>query len=100
MKNIFIDMDRDIVDLSHNINRWFNDHPNLIDKHKMFPDHIPCIFRDPKPIKGSIESIKKLYNLKKYNMFIASSSPWGNPESSTDKRYWIEKYFGDILQNN
>ena len=28
---------------------------------------------------------------------IASSSPWGNPQSSTDKRYWIERYFGDLF---
>ena len=30
-------------------------------------------------------------------MFIATSSPWGNPDAATDKRYWIEKYFGNIF---
>lgn len=97
METIFIDMDGVIVDLSQNINRWFDNHPNLKEKYKNFPDHIPGIFRDPKPIKDSIESIKKLCSTEKYNILIASSSPWGNPQSSTDKRFWIEKYFGDIF---
>ena len=26
-----------------------------------------------------------------------TSSPWGNPDQSTDKRYWIEKYFGNMF---
>ena len=30
-------------------------------------------------------------------MFIATSSPWGNPEALTDKRYWLEYYFGEMF---
>ena len=30
-------------------------------------------------------------------MFIATSSPWGNPEALTDKRYWVEYYFGEMF---
>ena len=30
-------------------------------------------------------------------MYIATSAPWGNPSSLTDKRYWIEKYFGEMF---
>ena len=37
MKTIFIDMDGVIVDLSQNINIWFNNHPNLKEKYKEFP---------------------------------------------------------------
>lgn len=97
MKTIFIDMDGVIVDLGENIRLWFNNHPHLKEKYQKFPDHIPGIFRDPHPIKGSIESIIKLHESSKYKLFIATSSPWGNPESSTDKRYWIERHFGEIF---
>lgn len=96
-KIIFIDMDGVIVDLGKNIENWFELHPNLINKYKNYPDHIPGIFRDPPPIENAIESIKKLLKSGKYEMFIATSSPWGNPDALTDKRYWIEKHFGNIF---
>jgi 5'(3')-deoxyribonucleotidase len=33
----------------------------------------------------------------KYELLIATAAPWGNPYASTDKRYWIEKYFGRLF---
>ena len=33
----------------------------------------------------------------KYELYIATSAPWGNPESLTDKRYWIENHFGELF---
>ena len=96
-KIIFIDMDGVIVDLGKNIENWFERFPHLIDKYKNYPDHIPGIFRDPSPIENAIESIKILSKSEKYDLFIATSSPWGNPDALTDKRYWIEKHFGHIF---
>ena len=90
-------MDGVIVDLSDNISKWFSMYPDLKFKYEKYPDHIPGIFRNPKPIKGSISSINELVKSKKYELFIATSAPWGNPESLTDKRYWIENYFGNIF---
>ena len=26
------------------------------------------------------------------------SAPWSNPQSLSDKRYWIEKHFGDMFR--
>jgi 5'(3')-deoxyribonucleotidase len=48
-------------------------------------------------MKGAIEAVKKLHESGKYELFIATSAPWGNPQSNTDKRFWIEDYFGDIF---
>jgi 5'-nucleotidase len=28
---------------------------------------------------------------------IATASPWGNPGASSDKRFWIEEYFGNLF---
>lgn len=96
-KRLYIDMDGVIVDLRSNIEMWFENHRHLIKKYENYPDHIPGIFRDPKPIQNSIKSILQLQNSNKFDMFIATSVPWGNPDSASDKRYWIEKYFGDLF---
>ena len=91
MKIIHLDMDGVLVDLGHEFEKWFQEHPNLIHKYKHSPDHIPGIFRDPRPIDGAIDAVKKLSESNKYELFIATAAPWGNPCSSTDKRYWVEK---------
>lgn len=90
-------MDGVVVDLKNHIESWFSSHPHLVTKYEKYPDHIPGIFRDPKPIEGSIETILQLYELKKFELYVATSAPWGNPESLSDKRYWLEKYFGDVF---
>tara|TARA_R100000027_G_scaffold40233_1_gene29865 strand:+ start:1409 stop:1891 length:483 start_codon:yes stop_codon:yes gene_type:complete len=96
-KIVYIDMDGVLVDLKSNFDKWFDTHPHLVDKFKKCPDHIPGIFRDPLPYEDAIEAVQKLYDSDKYELFIATSSPWGNPDASTDKRYWIEKYFGNMF---
>jgi len=30
-------------------------------------------------------------------LMIATSAPWGNPQSNSDKRFWIEDYFGNMF---
>ena len=60
MKRIFIDMDGVLVDLGAEFDKWFDEHPNLVHKYKHCPDHIPGIFRDPKPYDGAINAINKL----------------------------------------
>jgi len=61
-------------------------------------DNIPHIFRDLEPIEGSIEAIQKLYDSGKYDMFIATTSPWNNETGASDKVEWLKKYFGDIFK--
>ena len=55
------------------------------------------MFRIAKPIDGAIDAIHKLHDSGKYDLFIATSAPWGNPQSLTDKRFWLEDYFGDLF---
>ena len=96
-KILYIDMDGVLVNLGDEITRWFDSHPHLRDKFKKNPDHITGLFRFPKPVQGAVDAIHKLQQSGKYELFIATSSPWGNPEALTDKRYWIEYYFGEIF---
>ena len=90
-------MDGVLVDFGKAIDDWFKKHPHLVDRYKTFPDHIQGLFRIAPPIKGAIDFVKKLHNSGKYDLFIATSAPWGNPQSNTDKRFWIEDYFGNIF---
>ena len=39
----------------------------------------------------------KLYDSDKYDMYIVTMNPWGNPMSSMDKRFWIEDHFGSMF---
>ena len=94
---VYIDMDGVLVDFGKAIEDWFTNHPHLKGRYETFPDHIQGLFRIAPPIKGAIEAVKKLHDSGKYDLFIATSAPWGNPQSNTDKRFWIEDYFGDIF---
>jgi len=96
-KIIYIDMDGVLVDFNQALEDWFEKHPHLKERYKDNPDHIQGIFRNPKPIDGAIEAVKKLHESGKYELFIATSAPWGNPMSLSDKRFWIEDYFGEMF---
>ena len=96
-KIVYIDMDGVIVDFGKAINDWFEKHPHLEERYKTHPDHIQGLFRIAPPIKGAIDAIKKLNDSGKYELFIATSAPWGNQQSLTDKRFWLEDYFDNIF---
>jgi len=96
-KVVYIDMDGVLVDFNQALLDWFEKHPHLKERYKDNPDHIQGIFRNPKPIDGAIEAVKKLHESGKYDLFIATSAPWGNPMSLSDKRFWVEDYFGELF---
>ena len=96
-KIVYIDMDGVLVDLGKAFDKFFTLHPYLKERYTDNPDHIQGIFRNAPPMEGAIEAVKKLHESGKYELFIATSAPWGNPQSNTDKRFWIEDYFGNIF---
>jgi len=96
-KIVYIDMDGVLVDLQAAFDKVFEQNPKLKEQYKDNPDHIQGIFRNPPPIEGAIEAVKKLHESGKYELFIATSAPWGNPLSASDKRFWIEEHFGNLF---
>src|SRR6056300_224353 len=96
-KIIYIDMDGVLVDFQKAIDDWFETHSHLKERYKDNPDHIQGLFRIAPPIEGAIEAVKKLHESGKYELFIATSAPWGNPLSASDKRFWIEEHFGNLF---
>lgn len=97
-KIVYIDMDGVIVDFKDAIEVAYNKNPEFKEKYKKNPDEIPGIFKNPKPIEGAIKAVNKMAESGKYNLFIATSATWNNPESALHKRLWIEKYFKDLFK--
>lgn len=60
-------------------------------KHKPHYDDIPGIFSLMDPMEGAIESVKKL--AEKYDLYILSTAPWGNPSAWIDKLQWVKQHF-------
>lgn len=90
-------MDGVIVDFGKQIEAKLKD-TTLNTKLIESPDLIKDIFLDPPPIDGAIDAINQLQNSNTYNLFIATTAPWGNPDSFTHKRLWIEKHFGGLFE--
>lgn len=97
-KILFLDMDGVLVDFGGHFETIKNSDKFIGEFYKNNIDRIPGIFRNPPPIKDAIESVRKLYENGKYEMYIATAAPWGNPESASDKRYWIETHFGRMFR--
>ena len=93
MKTLFIDMDGVIVDFMQSV----KNHPEF-EKYKNEIDALPDVFLNALPIEHAIDSVGKLLDCGKYEVYIASTAPWGNIDSLSHKRIWIEKYFGERLK--
>lgn len=93
MKILFVDMDGVIVD-------FIKSAKNSADykKHVDELDKIPDIFLNAPPVDDAVDSINRIIDSGKYDVYIASTAPWGNIESLSHKRMWIERYFGDKLK--
>jgi 5'-nucleotidase len=104
-KILYIDMDGVVADFWDAILFY---QPNIDDK-LYFPTYAdqerevdsiaqkhPRIFRDLLPIKGAIEATKPLFD--KFDVYFLSTPMWDIPESYTDKRLWLEKYYGNLAK--
>ena len=91
-------MDGVLVDFERSVQEHFEKYPYQKPIYKNHVDLIHNVFLNAKPIEGAIEAVKKLEESGKYELFIASAAPWGNTESSSHKRIWIEQYFGKMFK--
>ena len=91
-------MDGVLVDFEGHVETVLKSDKFIRDMYGKSPDRIPGIFRNPPLIEGAVDAVHKLYESGKYDMFIATAAPWGNPEAATDKRYWIENHFGRMFR--
>ena len=95
-KIIHIDMDGVLVDLGKEIECRLRD-ANLNPVFIQEPDLIEGIFKNPEPIEGAVDAVKELKDSNRFDLFIATTAPWGNPSRLMHKRLWIENYFGNTF---
>ena len=90
-------MDGVLVDFGGHIDTVMRENPYLNEEYAGREDEIPNIFRHAPPIEGAIEAVKKLEESGKYELYIATAAPWGNPSAAMDKRLWIVEHFGELF---
>ncbi|MFP6900330.1 MAG: hypothetical protein VCA36_05270 [Opitutales bacterium] len=92
-KRLYVDMDGVLVDFQSGINRLDEEtrkrYPNDEDI-----DEAPGIFSLMDPLEGAIESYELLAT--KFDTYILSTAPWGNPSAWSDKLLWVKKYLGEV----
>lgn len=86
---VYIDMDDVICDFSGAYNQAL--HTNTAMK---FPQSQYGFFADLPPKNGAVEAVKSLIQSHAYEPYILTAPSTRNPFSYTEKRVWIEKYFG------
>ena len=90
-KILYVDMDNVLVDFPSGISRISIE---LQSKYQDRLDEVPGIFSLMDPLKGAIESYKKLSH--KFDTYILSTAPWKNSSGWSDKNEWVKKYLGDV----
>lgn len=93
---IYIDMDNVLVDFQSGLDKVPQEikaqyEDDGTGKHHY--DDIPGIFSLMEPMPGAVDAVKALAAHKRYNLYILSTAPWGNPGAWADKLEWVKKYF-------
>ena len=85
-KRIYVDMDDTLA-------KYQQAHTLAKNNTEMnFPQSMPNFFFNLEPIEGAIEGV--LFLSEKYDIHFLTAPSYMNPLSYTEKRLWIEKYFG------
>jgi hypothetical protein len=92
---IYIDMDNVLVDFKSGLDKIS---PEIRARYeddgtgKPHYDDIPGIFSLMDPMPGAVEAVKALAAHRRYNLYILSTAPWGNPGAWADKLEWVKKH--------
>lgn len=58
-------------------------------------DEVPGLFALMEPMPGAIEAVQLL--AKHYDVYILSTSPWGNTTAASDKIEWVKKHMNGVF---
>jgi 5'(3')-deoxyribonucleotidase len=87
MKIVYIDMDDVLCDYTGAHKTAKEANPEI-----EYPQSVPGFWLDLPPLPGAIETVKELQ--AKFDVYILSAPSIHNPISYSEKRLWVEKYFG------
>jgi 5'(3')-deoxyribonucleotidase len=88
-KILHFDMDNVLVDFVSGIDQLTKE--ELI-QYEGELDNVPNIFGKMLPMEGAVEAFKLLS--EHFDVYLASTAPWGNPSAWIDKVEWVQKYLG------
>lgn len=86
---VFIDMDDVLCDYAKAHKQHLLVHPEVT-----YPQSQYGFFTSLEPIEGGVENVKLLINDNRFSPYILTSPSYMNPLCYTEKRVWIERYFG------
>jgi 5'(3')-deoxyribonucleotidase len=89
-KILYIDMDNVLVDFQTGIDSL--SHEEKIASEGEY-DNVSGIFSMMEPMKDAIDAFNILSD--KYDVYILSTAPWGNPSAWTDKLLWVKHFLGE-----
>ena len=91
-KRLYFDMDGVIVDFVSALKLQSKE---ILKEYEGREDEIPGLFGQMAPMPGALDAVRRLS--KKYDCYILSTAPWGNPSAWSDKLTWITKYLDDVF---
>jgi 5'(3')-deoxyribonucleotidase len=96
-KVLYIDMDGVVADFEKSIRLYLPEWDELsMEERGSRTDEIcgrvPDFFLNLDPLPGAIDAVNQLASC--YDTYFLSAAMWNVPQSFSEKRLWIEKYFG------
>jgi len=88
-KILYIDMDNVLVDFKSAFPHLSSE---ILTEYDGRLDEVPGIFSLMQPMKGAIAAFE--YLATRFDTYVLSTSPWGNPSAWSDKLLWTKKYLG------
>lgn len=101
-KIIYIDLDGVVADLEQAVKEYCPHLDTLEGDERTTAFDSICnlygLFASLPPIEGAIDAVTQLLTNSRFEVYFLSTAMWDVPQSWTDKRIWVEKYFGDLAK--
>ena len=88
-KILYVDLDNTLVNFQSGIDRL---HPSEKVGFENDLDEVPRIFSLMDPLEGALDAYEVL--AEKFDTYILSTAPWGNPSAWQHKVEWVHVHFG------